>query len=42
MIYGEPFGDNPADCGVDAAIAKRFREIAEEVVLGNESKYKKQ
>lgn len=42
MIYGEPFGDNPTDCGVDAATAKRFREIAEEVVLGNESKYKKQ
>lgn len=42
MIFGEPFGDNPTDCGVEAATAKRFREIAEEVVLGNESKYKKQ
>ncbi|MBQ7856672.1 MAG: BACON domain-containing protein [Alistipes sp.] len=42
MIYGEKFGDNPAECGVDATIAKRLREIAEEVVLGNESTYKKQ
>lgn len=41
MIFGEKFGPNPTNCGVDPAIAKRFREIAEEVVLGNESKYKK-
>ena len=40
MMFGEKFGNDPAVCSLDAATAKRLREIAEETVLGNESIYK--
>lgn len=40
MIYGEAFTADAADNIVDAATAVRLRTIAEEVVLGNISKYR--
>lgn len=32
-IFGEPFGENPADCGLDPQVAKYLRGVAERVVL---------
>ena len=32
-IFGEPFGDSPADCGIDHDIAAYLRDVAERVVL---------
>ena len=32
-IFGEPFGDNPADCGIDHETAEYLRSVAERVVL---------
>ena len=33
MLFGEPFGDNPADCLIDKNIARYLRDVAERVVL---------
>ena len=33
VIYREPFGDNPADCRVEAEVAAYLRSVAERVVL---------
>ena len=33
MLFGEPFGDNPADCLIDKDVAAYLREVAERVVL---------
>ena len=33
LIYGEPFGNSPADCLVEPAIAAYLRKVAEKVVL---------
>ena len=32
-IFGEPFGDNPADCGLEHDVAAYLRDVAERVVL---------
>jgi len=32
-IFGEPFGDKPADCGIDHGVAEYLRTVAERVVL---------
>lgn len=33
MLFGEPFGDSPADCGIDPDLAAYLRSVAERVVL---------
>ena len=33
MLFGEPFGDNPADCLIDKDVAHFLRSVAERVVL---------
>jgi hypothetical protein len=33
MLFGEPFGDNPADCLIDKDVARFLRSVAERVVL---------
>lgn len=33
-LFGEPFGDNPSDCGIDPKKAAALRAIAEAVVFG--------
>ena len=33
ILFGEPFGSNPADCDIPAAEAAKLREIAEKIVL---------
>lgn len=33
VIFGEPFGDSPADCGIDPEIAAYLRSVAQRVVL---------
>lgn len=33
MIFGEPFGDNPSDCGLDGKKAAVLRRVAEKIVL---------
>ena len=33
MLFGEPFGDSPADCLIDKDVAKYLRKAAERVVL---------
>lgn len=32
-IFGEPFGDSPADCGIDNEVAQYLRSVAQRVVL---------
>ena len=39
VLYGERFGSNPADCGLNPTATAKLRVVAEETVLGNESKY---
>lgn len=39
VLYGERFGSNPADCGLNPTTTAKLRAVAEETVLGNESKY---
>ena len=39
VLYGEPFGSTPADCGLNPTTTAKLRAVAEETVLGNESKY---
>ena len=39
VMYGEPFGANPADCGLNPTHTAALRKVAEEVVLGHESEY---
>ena len=39
VLYGERFGSNPADCGLNPTATAKLRAVAEETVLGNESKY---
>ena len=34
LLYGQPFGDHPADCDVPPAEAAKLRAAAEAVVLG--------
>ena len=34
VLFGEPFGDNPSDCGLDPKRTAALRTIAEAVVLG--------
>ncbi len=34
MLFGEPFGEHPADCDIPSDIAARLRAIATEIVLG--------
>ena len=34
ILFGEPFGSNPADCDIPAADAAKLRAIAEQIVLG--------
>ena len=34
MLFGEPFGDHPADCDIPSDIAAKLRAIATEIVLG--------
>ena len=36
VIYGEKFGENPADCQLDSQTAAYLRAVAERVVLGGE------
>lgn len=38
-IYGEPFGNNTADCLLDAPTAAYLRGVAQDVVIGNEEIY---
>lgn len=38
-VYGEPFGDAPADCLLDAPTAAYLRGVAQRTVIGNEEKY---
>ena len=33
LLFGEPFGDSPADCGLDAKMTARLRSVAEKIVL---------
>lgn len=33
-LFGEPFGENPSDCGLDPEKADALRNVAESVVLG--------
>lgn len=33
VLYGEPFGDSPADCLIDPEVAAYLRSVAEKVVL---------
>lgn len=35
VLFGEPFGENPSDCGVDPKKAAALRNIAETVVFGD-------
>ena len=35
VLFGEPFGDNPSDCGIDPKKAAVLRNIAETVVFGD-------
>ena len=35
ILFGEPFGENPSDCGLDPKKAAALRSIAEAVVLGD-------
>jgi hypothetical protein len=35
VLFGEPFGDDPSDCGVDPKKAAALRNIAETVVFGD-------
>ena len=39
VLYGEPFGSTPADCGLNPTYTAKLRAVAEDTVLGNESKY---
>jgi hypothetical protein len=39
VMYGEPFGDSPADCGLNPTHTALLRKAAEAVVLGHESDY---
>lgn len=32
-LFGEPFGEHPSDCGLEAAKAAALRDIAEKIVL---------
>ena len=34
VLFGEPFGEHPADCDVPAAEAAKLRAVAEKIVLG--------
>ncbi|MCR5325951.1 MAG: hypothetical protein K6E37_04270 [Bacteroidales bacterium] len=34
ILFGEPFGDHPADCDVPPAEAAKLREVATKIVLG--------
>lgn len=34
VLFGEPFGENPSDCGLDPKKTEPLRKIAETVVLG--------
>ena len=36
VVYGEKFGENPADCQLDSQTAAYLRAVAERVVLGGE------
>jgi hypothetical protein len=33
MLFGEPFGENPADCLIDKEVAEYLRETAERVIF---------
>ena len=35
VLFGEPFGENPSDCGIDPKKAAALRNIAETVVFGD-------
>lgn len=39
VLYGEAFGNSPADCGIEASKAAYLRSVAEQVVLGHENEY---
>ncbi len=39
VLTGKAFGDNAADCDIDAATAAYLRKVAENIVLGHESDY---
>lgn len=39
VLFGERFGSDPADCGLNPDRAAYLRSVAEQVVLGNESDY---
>lgn len=39
VLTGKPFGDDAANCDIDAATAAYLRKAAESVVLGHESDY---
>lgn len=39
VLYGEPFGDMPANCGIAPMKASYLRQVAEQVVLGHENAY---
>ncbi|WP_295940747.1 hypothetical protein [uncultured Alistipes sp.] len=39
VLYGERFGADPADCGLNPEKAAYLRSVAEQIVLGNESNY---
>ena len=32
-LFGEPFGENPADCGVEPELARYLRSVAERAAL---------
>ncbi len=39
VLYGEEFGENPADCGLDPVKTPYLRRVAEDAVLGHEGEY---
>ncbi len=39
VLYGEEFGENPADCGLDPVKTAYLRRVAEDAVLGHEGEY---
>lgn len=39
VLFGERFGADPADCGLNPDKAAYLRSVAEQIVLGNEGDY---
>lgn len=39
VLFGKPFGEKPADCGLNSTKTAYLRSVAEQVVLGHEIEY---